>query len=199
MLSSDQQEALQEIANVGLGQAGSAIAKVLNHFVRLSIPKVAMVGPHQVADSIPGLARGDQVSAVRQAFHSSMRGEAVCVYGGQGCRDLAELMGTSTPEDDASEIELLLDITNVLVGACLGSIARQLGSDIGFTPPSLVAAKIPLEKLLNLSEVSWKTALLMEVSFELEKRSFACHILMIVPEREIEALQQVLDAFLAAL
>ena len=42
-LTADQRDALQEIANIGMGQAGSSIAKIWGEFVRLSIPRVANV------------------------------------------------------------------------------------------------------------------------------------------------------------
>ncbi|MBN8488628.1 MAG: chemotaxis protein CheC, partial [Burkholderiales bacterium] len=34
-------EALQEVANIGMGQAGASIAKVLGEFVELSVPQIS--------------------------------------------------------------------------------------------------------------------------------------------------------------
>lgn len=45
MLTEDQKEALREIANIGMGQAGSTIAQVLGEFVQLSIPRILIVPP----------------------------------------------------------------------------------------------------------------------------------------------------------
>ena len=45
MLSQDQKDALQEIANIGMGQAGASIARVLDEFVQLSIPRILVVPP----------------------------------------------------------------------------------------------------------------------------------------------------------
>ena len=196
LLTDDQKEALQEIANIGMGQAGASIAQVLDHFVRLSIPRILFLRQDDIASSLRSAVGEDQVSAVRQAFHSSMRGEALVVFGEQRCNDLADLMGYEQDLDRAAELELLLDISNILVGACLGGIAEQLQEKMSFSPPSLMADRVPIEKLLSGEEVSWNNALLVEVNFSLEQRNFACHLLILMTEDEIKALAVALDRFL---
>ncbi|MBI2309175.1 MAG: chemotaxis protein CheC [Rhodocyclales bacterium] len=196
LLTQDQKDALQEIANIGMGQAGASIAKVLDEFVQLSIPRVLFVPPEEIPVALALTIGEGQVSSVRQAFHGSMRGEALLVYGDQRCNDLADLMGYDGKLDHASELELLLDVSNVLAGACLGEIAKQLGMTIGFSAPSLMADAVPLESLLQAEALPWKTALLVEVNFRLEQRSFACHLVMLMPENEVAALAAALDRFL---
>jgi len=196
MLTQDQRDALQEIANIGMGQAGASIAEVLGEFVQLSVPRVLVVPPEEVVVALAGSIGDGVVSAVRQAFHSSMRGEAIVIYGEQRCNDLADLMGYEHNLDHAAEQELLLDVSNMIVGACLGGIAEQLGLVVGFSAPSLMADSIPLAHLLDARDVSWNAALLVEVNFRLEKRSFACHLVMLLPEQEVVALAAALDRFL---
>lgn len=197
MLSQDQKDALQEIANIGMGQAGASIAEVLGEFVQLSIPRVLIVPPEEVPVALAWTVGEGPVSAVRQAFHSVMRGEALVIYGEQRCNDLADLMGYEREFlDHAAERELLLDVSNILVGACLGGIAEQLQLDIGFSAPSLMADSIPLADLLQDADISWRTALLVEVNFRLEQRSFACHLVMLMPDGEVAALAEALDRFL---
>ncbi len=196
LLTDDQKEALQEIANIGMGQAGASIAQVLDHFVRLSIPRILFLRHDDMAASLRSAVGEDQVSAVRQAFHSSMRGEAIVVFGEQRCNDLADLMGYEQDLDRSAELELLLDITNILVGACLGGIAEQLREKMSFSPPSLMADRVAIEKLLSGGEVSWHNALLVEVNFSLEQRNFACHLLILMTENEIKSLATALDRFL---
>jgi len=198
MLTQDQQEALQEIANIGMGQAGSSIAQVFDHFVQLSVPRILVLAPEDMADALDKLVDIGQITAVRQAFHSRMRGEAIVLYGAQRCNDLADLMGYEQKLDHIAEIELLLDVTNILVGACLGGIAEQLNSDIGFSAPSLMADRVPAEALLRAEDVSWRSALLVEVNFRLEQRSFACHLVILMAEEEIRTMAEALDKFLEA-
>lgn len=196
MLTQDQQDALQEIANIGMGQAGASIAQVLNQFVQLSIPRVLILPPDEIPVALARTVGEGLVSAVRQAFHSSMRGEAIVIYGEQRCNDLADLMGYEHDLDHAAERELLLDVSNLVVGACLGGIAEQLQMSIGFSAPSLLVDAVPLENLFTGSSISWSTALMVEVNFRLEQRSFACHLVMLLPENEVATLAAALDRFL---
>lgn len=199
MLTDDRKEALQEIANIGMGQAGASIAQVLGEFVQLSIPRILIVPPEEVPAVLVKMVGEKTVSIVRQAFYSDMRGEALVIFGQHRCSDLADLMGYESNLDHASEIELLLDLSNILVGACLGGIAEQLQLAIGFSAPSLMADAMPLERLLQDNPVPWTAALLVEVDFRLENRSFACHLVILMPEDEIRALLQAVDHFLESL
>lgn len=198
MLSQDQQEALQEIANIGMGQAGSSIAQALDHFVRLSIPRILALRPEDLGAALTRTVGPGKVSAVRQAFHSHVRGEAIAIYGEQRCDDLADLMGYDQPSDHAGKMELLLDVSNLLIGACLRGIAEQLHADIGFSAPSLLADDVPIERLLDTDEAPWDNALLLEVNFSLEQRSFACHLVVLMTEGEVTTMAAALDRFLAA-
>lgn len=196
LLNQDQTEALQEIANIGMGMAGASIAKVLGEFVVLSIPRILTVPPSELPVALALSVGEGRISVVRQAFHGSMRGEELVIFGEQRCNDLADLMGYEKDLDHASELELLLDVSNILVGACLGGIADQLKMNIGFSAPSLMADGILLESLLRDEKVNWDTALLVEVNFRLEQRVFSCHLVMLMPEDEVAALTGALDRFL---
>lgn len=199
MLTDDRKEALQEIANIGMGQAGASIAQVLGEFVQLSIPRILVVPPAEVPTVLLDTVGERTASIVRQAFYSDMRGEALVIFGQHRCNDLADLMGYESNLDHASEIELLLDLSNILVGACLGGIAEQLQLAIGFSAPSLMADATPLERILQDTPVPWTTALLVEIDFRLENRSFDCHLVILMPEDEIKALMQAVDRFLESL
>lgn len=198
LLTQEQQEALQEIANIGMGLAGASIAQLLDHFVILSIPKIVTMQPDNVAAALIRTVGKGKVSAVRQAFHSILRGEAVVIFGEQRCSDLADLMGYDEEIDHTAEQELLLDISNIIVGACLRGIAEQMKAEIGFSAPSLIADQIPIEELMPADSMAWRNALLVEVNFSLEQRSFACHLVVLMVEGDLKLLTQSLDRFLAA-
>lgn len=199
MLSADQKEILQEIANIGMGQAGASIAQVLDHFVRLSVPRILFVQRTEIAQALQTQITAPLISAVRQAFHSDFRGEAVVIFDIQGGNILADLMGYEQDLDRPAELELLLDISNLLVGACLGGIAEQLHGRQGnmrFSPPALMTDRQPLTELFAASDPGWHHALLVEVNFSLEERNFACHLVILMAENEIRNLARALDQFM---
>ena len=196
-LTPDQTDALQEIVNVAMGQAGDSLARVLDSFVRLSVPRIRLVDVSKAGSSIAEMVGGTEIiTAVRQSFYDELRGEAITIFSAEGCRDLAELMGYYHSLDDQTEREILFDISNILVGACLNGIAEQLGADLNFSAPSMMAAHVAPEQLLSVKELPWTYALQVEVNFSLERHKFKSHLIMMMAGDAIVALAQSLDAFI---
>lgn len=196
IFTEEQRDALQEIANIGMGQAGSSIARVFDEFIHLSIPRILVVQPHEIGSAIQRIVCEERVFAVRQAFHGELRGEALLIYGEDRCRQLAELMGYDGDFDEATQNELLMDVTNVLVGACLGGITEQLKVDVGFSAPTMAAESAAANEVIRAEEVNSPCALFIEVNFRVESHSFACHLIILMPERDIHAVGKAVDRFI---
>ena len=165
----------------------------------MSLPRILILKPNLIAPALVRIVGDEAVTAVRQGFHGDLRGEAVVIYGAAHCRELADLMGYDDALDAATERELLLDVSNVLVGACLGGLAEQINADMGFSAPSLMASEVPVMSVLDVSSMDSPCALFVEVNFSLETRSFACHLVMLMPEDQIIALRAAVDRFLESL
>lgn len=199
-LTAEQNDILQEVVNIAMGQAGDSLARILDSYVQLSVPRVRDLDVRQVEGTVREMiGHGEEVSAVRQAFHSQLRGEAIVIFGAEGSGDLAELMGYEDEINAQNHQELLLDVSNLLVGACLNGIAHQLNTELSFSPPSLMAINVPVDTLLQPSQLNWQYALLLEVNFSLEERAFKSHLLILMAEQELASLRQSLDTFLLAI
>jgi chemotaxis protein CheC len=188
-------DALSELVNIGMGQAGDSLARLFDAFVQLSIPRLELVEPSRVGAAIAALVgTAEPVVTVRQAFWSRIRGEALAIYPVEGCDALADLVGYPEVTSD----ELLLEITNVLVGACVGALAAQFSLELGFSPPSILG-HTTLNDLLDAPHLPWDRALLAEVNFRIVGRAFSCHLLTFWPDDSIGVLMHAVDAFLAEL
>lgn len=199
MLSEDQAAALQEIANIGMGQAGDSIARIWHQFVALSVPRIAMVEAERLPEVVGKFVGGGEVSAVRQAFHGGLRGEALVVISTGNRAELAEMMGYTGEPDPVEEEEMLLDIANVLAGACLGGVARQLGTEVGFSAPSLIGTRLSPGQVVRPAELCVSAALCVEVCFTVQTHSLAAHLVALLPRDEVAALAGLLDQFLCTL
>ncbi|MDT8383994.1 MAG: chemotaxis protein CheC [Gammaproteobacteria bacterium] len=196
----DQNDALQEVVNIAMGQAGDSLARILGNFVELSVPRIRLVTVKDVISTVTEMVDTNaEISAVRQAFSNSLRGEAIVVFAQSGADDLADLMGYDTDLDQSAEQELLLEVSNLLVGAIITGIAETLETDLSFSAPSLMAERKPLDQVLIPEQLSWSHALLMEVNFTVEGRDFKCHILMFMTEEAIDTLRSILDDFMDAI
>lgn len=195
----DQLDALGELVNIAVGQAGASLARVLDTYVRLSVPQARIVSATGVARAVSGLAREDtHHTVVRQAFFSAMRGEAIVLFGRQGGRGIADLLGHDPASIGADE-EVLLDVSNILVSAVLTGLAEQIGARFGFQAPTVLGRETELDELLEPASVAWSRALLIEVDFAVETRKFTCQLVLLMPEDAIERMRAVLNRMLAAL
>ena len=196
-LSDDQDDALREITNIGMGRAGEQLAKVLNTFVELSIPQLTITTPDELTgDMGKMISLNGEATSIRQAFFGHWRGEALTLFQEPDCNKLAKMMGYTGDLDRDLELELMLDVSNILVGACLNGIAHTLGSDLNFSPPSLIAKRATLNEIFKTSTFDWKHVLLMEVCFKLENIDFTAHLIMMISEDSLATLQGDLDSFL---
>lgn len=193
---SDRRDALAELVNIGMGQAGDSLARLFDTFITLSIPRIELVRPCDVTAAIRALVgESGPIVAVRQAFSSRIRGEALAIYATDGCDALADLV----TYPDVTSDELLLEISNVLVGACVGGLAAQFALELSFSPPSILGRHDSVDDLLDVEGLPWQNALVAEVNFQIVDRAFRCHLLTFWPDESIDVLLCAVDALLATL
>jgi chemotaxis protein CheC len=197
-LDADQEEVLREVINVAMGTAGAALATALDRFVQLSVPRIVSVagGPASGRQFTRGLWRGQSVSAVRQAFYGYLAGEVVAIFDAGGAGGLADLMGYADERGDAAERELLLDVSNVMAGACVNGIAQQLRAEFDYAAPSLLCENQPFDSLVGDQLSRWTFALLVEVDFKLEDRAFTSGLLIFFSRSTFGRLRDAMAALL---
>lgn len=196
LLEPDRRDAMAEMVNIGMGQAGASLARLFDAFIQLSVPRVQIVEPRSLTATLVELCGADcAVTVARQAFASRIRGEALVIFTDASVDGLADLVGYP----GASADELLLDITNVLVAACVGGLADQFGFELACSAPSLLGCRGSVNDVLTADEMVWAHALLAEVSFRVEGRPFRCHLLTFWPDASMAMLVEAVDRLLATL
>lgn len=196
----EQRDALQEVVNIAMGQAGASLASIFDVFVCLSVPQIQILEVEAVAESVGNmLGKNTLITAVRQAFYDSMSGEAIMLFNHSGCKELADLMGYDAKVDDNVEKELLLDVSNILVGASLCGLAEQLDTELSFSAPVIMGTSTHVENILRSEGLNFSHALLIEVNFSLEVRNFVSHLIILMPESSIELMRDTLNRYLESL
>ncbi len=196
ILSEDHRDCLQEISNVAMGQAGDHLARLLDTFVVLSIPHVAVLSPTEIAMAVQTID-SHNVSGVCQGFiGGGISGEAMLLFNDTSFSDLAHLMEYDEELTASAEREVLIDATNVLVGALLRGIAVQMDIEFSFGPPSILGQHQELDKLLNSDSVRWDQALVIEVNYKIEGYNVQCDLLVVMTENSLRFLMNKLNYLL---
>ncbi|WP_126284070.1 chemotaxis protein CheC [Burkholderia stagnalis] len=219
VFTAEQRDALQEIANLAMGRAAARLASLLGRFIELSVPRVRVVRASDAGKALRDMTGiHDSVTAVRQGFRSDIKGEALVLCRTSSVTRLASLVdldtfgdgapGTRTQDDDdtasprgdtSSQDELVFDVANVLMGACVASILDELGRTPVFFPPGLLGANVSFDDVFQPTVLAWSVALLLEVNFGLEDDGFRAHFVMLMAEDSIRLMGDALDALLSAL
>lgn len=197
-LSEDHRDCLQEVVNIAMGQAGDRLARLLDTFVVLSIPRIAVMKPADIAMAVQSLHSTDSVSGVCQGFiGGGVAGEAMLLFNDTSFQDLARLMNYPGELDEQSERELLMDTTNVLLGACLNGIAEQVDLNFSYGPPMVLGQHRRLAELVHADHALWEHALVLEINYKLEGYNVNCDLLLVLTDDSIERLLKKLDLLLS--
>ncbi|MDH5302018.1 MAG: hypothetical protein OEW58_11710 [Gammaproteobacteria bacterium] len=197
-LSAELRDAFQEITNIGMGRAGYALARVLGTFVELSIPRVQMVSAQDFIPTASGLiGLDDKLVAIHQSFFGRWKGETITIFNQSSCDEVAALLGYSQQDNKYSHTELQLDIGNILSGACLNGIAEVLGVELHYNHPGVLAENVHKDRLFAHAPSHWQQALLTEVNFALEHKTFKSHLLILLTSESLANLQTDIEKFMA--
>jgi chemotaxis protein CheC len=169
-LTTSQQDALIELLNIGFGRAGASLSELTGHRVVLDVPEVSI---HPIAALKPALSRVavEDVASVHQIFSGPVAGDALLILNHSAAGMLKQLL-TDEPSlplsVDASAREVLTEVGNILLNACLGTFGNLLNVQVSFSVPQLNLDTLHgvLESLMIKRE-GLRYALLVHAGFRL--------------------------------
>jgi chemotaxis protein CheC len=196
-LSEDQRDALQELMNVAMGQGADRLARLTETFVTLSVPRIHPVGVANSALLEQLMLASQPVIITRQSFLGRLRGEVIVCFGENGADQLAGLMGYEVGDKGAVRDELVLDVTNILTGACINGLAQQVEMKVSYGSPSLFSRGRSLQEVLRSQEFQDHQALVLEIHFEVATHSFYCDLLVCITEDSVDTVIELIDQLLS--
>ena len=185
-------DAFREVVNVAMGRAAAMLARVLGVFVQLPVPNVNLFEVGELHMALADAQRGNGLTAVCQGFiGDGIAGEALLIFHDSEVDDMARLMrGFSS---DYSPMEMLLDLSAVLIVACLAGIAEQVDVHFSQSHPMLLGQHASIDELIRLNRPRWKTTLAVEISYSLEGHDIHFDLLLLFTEDSVELLTRKLD------
>ncbi|HHH36228.1 MAG TPA: response regulator [Gammaproteobacteria bacterium] len=181
----------REVTNVAMGRAADLLARLLNIFVIMPLPRVSMISRGELHKTLQQVAQGERVSAVCQGFiGSGIAGEALLIFNESSIRDIAALLKHEGGLDERQEVELLMDISSILIGACLQGFSEQL--DIGFSQgaPKMLGQQVQVADLLQRNPLQWENILAIEIGYRIENCNINCDLLLLFTEDSMPAFNE---------
>ncbi|MGV8842631.1 MAG: response regulator [Pseudomonas sp.] len=185
-------DVFREVINVAMGRAGALLARVLDVFVQLPVPNVSIFEVGELHMALTDAQRGDALTAVCQGFiGGGIAGEALLIFHDTEVGDMSRLMHGNSP--DYSDMEMLMDLSSVLIGACLGSIAEQVDVHFSQSHPVVLGEHASIDELIRLNRPRWKSTLAVEISYSIEGHNIHFDLLLLFTEDSVALLSRKLE------
>ena len=190
-LTTGQEDALVELINIGFGRAGSALSKLTGHRVQLEVPQVTMCPIDEMADRLRPML-GDELATVHQIFSGPVDGDALLVLDQHSAAILKELL-TDEPalplSIDRSAREVVTEIGNILLNACLGTFGNLLKVQVSFSVPHLTLDTLEsVVGSITVDREGLRYALIVHSSFRLRNSSLTGYLVIVLGVASIERL-----------
>jgi chemotaxis protein CheC len=159
--------------------------------VLLEVPHVAIHPADQLNTSLGEFMTGD-VASVHQEFGGPVGGDAMLILDPVAAATLKELL-TSEPALplalDASAREVLTEVGNILLNACLGTFGNLLKVQVSFSVPHLSIENVGaiLESLL-VSHQGIRYALVVHAGFRLRDTQVTGYMMIVLSVASLDRL-----------
>ncbi len=180
-------DAFREVVNVAMGRAAALLARVLGVFIQLPIPNVNLLEVGELHMALADAVRGETLTAVCQGYiGGGIAGEALLLFHDSEVADMARLMR----RQNYLEMEMLLDLSSLLISACLSGIAEQIEVVFSQGHPQVLGQHASIDELIRLNSERWKKTLAVEFSYSLEGHDIHFDLLLLFTEDSVELLRR---------
>lgn len=140
MLTEAETDALAELFNVGLHRAAASLSDVTGQRIIVDMPKLVICEISEIEHRLADLV-GGEIATVHQMFGGSVAGDAVLLLEQDKAAALARLMtdgeAATGGRIDQSAREVLTEIGNIVLGACLSGFGDMLQLPVSFSVPRI--------------------------------------------------------------
>jgi chemotaxis protein CheC len=191
-----QQDALVEVLNIGFGRAAASLSKLTGQRVQLEVPQITMCPVEELSDRLRPMIRSD-VASIHQIFSGSVVGDGLVLLDQQSAAILKELL-TNEPAMplaiDASAREVLTEIGNILLNACLGTFGNLLHVQVSFSVPHLSLESLEhVVSSITVNREGLRYALIVHAAFRLKNSSLTGYLVIVLSVASIERLLRAIE------
>lgn len=197
-LSVTQQDALKELLNIGFGRAASSLSQLTGHRVLLDVPAVSIHPIAEIRGALGTVVKED-VASVHQIFSGPVGGDALLILDHNGAGVLKQLLTDEQPlplEIDASGREVLTEVGNILLNACLGTFGNLLDVQVSFSIPhlSLDTLQSVLQSLL-VNREGMRYGLVVHAGFRLRDAEVTGFLIIVLSVASLDRLLRAVEAW----
>jgi chemotaxis protein CheC len=192
-----EKDALREVANVGAGNAATAVSQLIGAPMTVNVPQVSIIRVEQIPAPLGGPET--VVAGIYLKLFGDAPGKMLLCLTRDSIHPVIELMLGAPPKPGAGELSdieqsALKELGNILCSAYLNALARFMDMQLLPSVPALAVDMVSsiLSTVLAESAESHPQALLIETQFSTPGRPIAIHLFLIPEEGSLTAMLKAL-------
>ncbi len=197
-LSATEQDALAEIANMGVSRAAVSLRQMVGEQVLLSVPAVRIVSRTTAAKLVDG-DNAPKLVAVQQSFEGPFSGRAMLIFPqAQSLELVRSIVGEDHSLEDVIDLEqeALAETGNVILNACLATIANLLRRTMRMSLPSVVRGDGKSLFEVHAETTEGDLVLFLYIDFTIKNRDIRGFIALLMDLPSITALKKIVAEFI---
>ena len=194
-LTEIEQDALAEIANMGVSRAANSLRQMVGEQVLLSVPAVKIV-KRQAASKLVERDNSKRLVAVQQSFEGPFVGKALLIFPeAQSLELVRSIVGDGHSLDDIIDLEqeALAETGNIILNGCLATIANMLHRTMRMSLPSVVRGDG--QALFGSGISGEQFVLFLYIDFNIKKHNVRGFIALIMDLPSIAALKEIVNDY----
>jgi chemotaxis protein CheC len=196
-LTEIEKDALAEIANLGVSRAANSLRQMLGEQVFLTVPNVQIVGRQAASDLIGRGSRSPRFVAVQQSFDGPFAGKALLIFPEEQSLELVRtIVGEQHSLEDVIDLEqeALAETGNVILNACLATIANLLRRTMNMSLPAVIRGSG--EALFGETAGNDNLVLFLYINFRTKEQDIHGFIALLMDLPSITALKTIVTDYI---
>ncbi|HBB31412.1 MAG TPA: chemotaxis protein CheC [Cyanobacteria bacterium UBA8803] len=196
-LTTDQSDALQELINIGVGQAAGMLNEMIEFRIHLQIPEIELLSPLELQNQLKYRLGVDPLAAVQLGFSGSFAGSAQLIFPTDSAATLVSVLTGETmesPDLNSLKISTLSEVGNIVINGVMGSISNVLNQPLDYEVPTYAEEEIesllPVEKSQDDA-----TVLLARTRFNIEELQVQGDIVLFFDVGSFKVLLEAISSF----
>jgi chemotaxis protein CheC len=200
-LSEIEQDVIAEIANMGVSRAANSLRQMVGQEVLLSVPAVNVV-TRETAVRLAERGSSSKLVAVQQSFEGPFSGRALLIFpASQSLELVRSIVGDEHSLEDIIDLEheALAETGNVILNACLATIANVLRQTMRMSLPTVVRGDGGKLFGAQSDPAEGNLVLFLYIDFTVKNREIRGFIALLLDLPAIAALKVIVRDFVAGI
>jgi chemotaxis protein CheC len=192
-LTENQADALAELVNIGYARAAGSLSQLTGYRISLEVPRVSLHPLSEIASMLSPAAQ-TTATAVSQVFTGPVSGNALLILDEHSASILVDLLTDDTSEFEfwpEDRREVMSEIGNIVLGACLGVFGNLLKVNVSFSVPLLhIADAQAILQSTTVGRENLSHGLLMLTQFHVRDQNVSGCLVIILGVTSLDRLLQ---------